>query len=439
MEKYFRNFLTATTLSRALGYARDLCIAHFVGGGPMADVYFAAFRLANFFRKFVGEGGLYAGYTPVYSSLLAADKDNAKKFALAYGNILLLALSIIVIIAVLFTKPIVWLCVPGFRDLPDSMALAIKSTKILFPFLLFIAMAAWNQATIQSHGKFFLSSLAPMCASIAIIAYLFITNVTGPDLLIGLAMATTLGGLLQWVFLRPQTAKVLEIPFSLIPPKESTLSHPDLKKSFLLLGPYAFTFALEQVNSFIDTFFGSIAGSGAITALYNSSHLIQLPLGLIGVGTLVTSLPTFSKMVTRNDKAALLEAFAKKRKFILMTIVPACLLFMLAASPIVNLLYYHGKFSHDAFLLTSMTLTAMAPSLLFYSLQKLYLTLFYANKDTKGPMTASAIQLTVNIVGCSLIVGHLGAVGIALISSLGSLVGLLSLAAIAAKKEYLKL
>lgn len=415
---------------------RDLAIAHYVGGGYWADLYFASFRVANVLRRLVGEGGLYAAYTPVYSALLAKDAQSAREFAHAYVGKLYLTLIVILSLCLVFIEPITTFLLFGYADDPEKLNWAIKLTAILLPFLAFVVLGAWAQATLQAHGRFFLSSLSPIFASLAVILYLVSAHdgtMEPSYLLIGLAWATTVGGLLQYVMLLPTLMATIGYHgFSCL-----WKGHPELKKSFKLFLPYMTTFSVDQVNSMVDVFFGSFAGPGAISALYNTSRLIQLPLGLVGVGSLVTTLPSFSKMAATADKEKMLEALRKQRRTVLLLCVPAALALAFGAPWIVKLLYFHGRFDESAFELTKRTLIAASPSLLFYSLQKLYLSVFYANHDTRSPVLISLTQLAVAAGTAALLVGRLGPVGIALGGTFASLSGFLVMLALIKRNRYL--
>ncbi|MBI4668962.1 MAG: murein biosynthesis integral membrane protein MurJ [Elusimicrobia bacterium] len=434
-DKKFAKFFSGTLISRVFGYARDLAIAHFVGGGGWADLYFATYRLANIFRNLVGEGGLYAAYTPVYSPLLAKDKDDAAKFAHAYAGKLFLILFFLVVMGLVFAKQFTSIMLLGFSDEPIRMSLAVHLTKILLPFLLFIALAAWAQATVQANGKFFFSSFSPAFASLAIIFYLLYPRPHTLDpisLIIGLAWATTLGGLFQYLVLLPQL--LASIGYRGI--RSLWDRHPELMKSAALFGPYFLTFSLDQINSFIGTFFGSFAQPGAIAALYNSSRLIQLPLGLIGVGSLVTSLPELSQMVAAGEREAVQSALKRQIRRVLIFQIPAMAVFVFFGSWIIRLLYFHGQFDTYALKLTSNVLAVTAPSLLFYSLQKICLSLFYAHKDTKSLILTSAVSLGINAGLCAVLVRIFGAVGIGAAAAISSFFGLAAMAVLAKRKNY---
>ncbi|MBI2070056.1 MAG: murein biosynthesis integral membrane protein MurJ [Elusimicrobia bacterium] len=436
MGRNFSKFFGATLISRVFGYLRDLSIAHFVGGGGWADLYFATFRLANLLRNLVGEGGLYAAYTPVYAPLVAQDKEDAARFAGSYAGRLAAVLAVIVGLGILFAEPLTRGMLLGFSADPEKMVWAVTLTKILLPFLLFVTLAAWAQATLQAHNKFFWSSLSPAFASIAIIAYFLMSRSSAPGprlLIVGLAWATTIGGFLQFAVLWPQLHGVI----GRLKWRSFWAGHPELKKSLLLFGPYTLTFSLDQVNGFVGTFFGSFAEAGTIAALYNSSRLIQLPLGLVGVGSLVTALPLLSQEAQRNDRAAVRRLAWSQAKRMLMFEIPAILAFIFFGELIIRLLYFHGRFQEQALYLTAKVLAVSSPTLLFYSLQKIFLGLFYAHRDTKSLVLTSVLQLFVSASGCFLLLESLGAVGIGLAFTGSSLVGLVAMFLIVKKKNYL--
>ncbi|MBI4370024.1 MAG: murein biosynthesis integral membrane protein MurJ [Elusimicrobia bacterium] len=423
-------------ISRVLGYARDLSIAYVVGGGSAADVYFASFRVANFLRNLVGEGGLYAAYTPVYSSLSAKDPEDAKNFAHAYAGKLLAALVLIVFMGIIWAAPLSRLLLKGFETDPMRMAWIVDLTKVLMPFLLFVAMAAWAQATLQAHGKFFFSSLSPSLASLAIIVFLHWPGVQSWDLkklLLGMAWATTIGGALQYVVQLPQLLALIGFHGA----KSFWEKHAELKRSLGLLITYMMTFPLDQINSFVATFFGAFGEPGSVSALYNSSRLVQLPLGMIGVGSLITSLPALSRMVGQGQKEALRDNVREQFRRILALEIPIVLVFIIFGHGIIRLLYRHGQFDARALNLTAAVLAASAPSLIFYSLQKVYLGLFYAHQDTKSLVWSSAAQLAVGIASCALAIWRWGTPGIGAAMTLSSIAGFLVMRRLAQRRRYL--
>ncbi|MDP6876632.1 MAG: lipid II flippase MurJ, partial [Alphaproteobacteria bacterium] len=96
----FRAFATVggyTMLSRILGFARDILIAGILGAGPVADAFFVAFKLPNFFRRLFAEGAFNAGFVPLFSDLLTNQGPRqARAFAEQALSVLLLSLFVFV-------------------------------------------------------------------------------------------------------------------------------------------------------------------------------------------------------------------------------------------------------------------------------------------------------------------------------------------------------
>ena len=150
-----------TIISRLLGYLRDILIAVFLGTGILADAFFVAFRIPNTFRRLFSEGTFNAAFVPSYSSLLNKKKE-AQNFANNIFNLLILGLLVLVLIVEIFMPLFVYLIAPGFEDDYQKMELAITLTRITFPFLIFVSLASFFSAILNSHNKFAVASAAPV-------------------------------------------------------------------------------------------------------------------------------------------------------------------------------------------------------------------------------------------------------------------------------------
>ena len=155
-----------TIISRLLGYLRDILIAIFLGTGFLADAFFVAFRIPNTFRRLFSEGTFNAAFVPSYASEMARGKKESNKFANEIFNLLFLCLLLITLIVQLFMPAFVSLIAPGFVGDTYKMELAIILTRITFPFLLFICLASFFAAILNSHNKFAAASGAPIILSL---------------------------------------------------------------------------------------------------------------------------------------------------------------------------------------------------------------------------------------------------------------------------------
>ena len=172
-----------TIISRLLGYLRDILIAVFLGTGLLADAFFVAFRIPNTFRRLFSEGTFNSAFVPSYASEMIKSKKKSNLFANDVFNLLFLSLLSLILIIQLFMPAFVSLIAPGFVGDIEKMKIAITLTRITFPFLLFISLASFFGAILNSHNKFAAASGAPIILNIVLVLILFFSNSLG-DILV---------------------------------------------------------------------------------------------------------------------------------------------------------------------------------------------------------------------------------------------------------------
>ena len=183
-----------------MGYVRDILIAVFLGAGPLADAFFVAFRIPNTFRRLFSEGTFNAAFVPSYSSLLD-NKKKSQKFANNIFNLLIIGLFFLVLVIEIMMPLFVFLIAPGFDGDYQKMELAITLTRITFPFLMFISLASFFSAILNSHNKFAIASAAPIILNILLIGVLLFGKILNDQLVYYLSYAVTISGILQFIFL----------------------------------------------------------------------------------------------------------------------------------------------------------------------------------------------------------------------------------------------
>ena len=190
-----------TLISRISGYLRDILIAIFLGSGPIADAFFVAFRIPNTFRRLFGEGSFNAAFVPSYSKELIKGKKKSENFANNIFNLLTIFLLALVLLVELFMPFFVSLIAPGFKSNPEKFALATHLTKITFPFILFVSLASFFSAILNSHNRFAAASAAPIILNIVMIGILIFGKVLGEKLVIYLSYGVSIAGFIQAIFL----------------------------------------------------------------------------------------------------------------------------------------------------------------------------------------------------------------------------------------------
>jgi putative peptidoglycan lipid II flippase len=186
----------ATMTSRVLGLIRDQVLAYFFGAGDAMDAFRIAFRLPNALRDLFAEGALSAALVPTFTRALATgDRAAAWRLASNVASLLLLVSGAVVLAGILFADPLVNLYAAGFRDVPGKIELTVRLTKLMFPFLAMVAVAAVLMAMLNALHRFFVPALSPAMFNVATIACALVFVPLAPRLGIEPIVAIAIGTL----------------------------------------------------------------------------------------------------------------------------------------------------------------------------------------------------------------------------------------------------
>ncbi len=182
-------------ISRLLGYLRDLLIAIYLGSGPIADAFFVAFRIPNTFRRLFAEGSFNAAFVPSYSSELIKGKTKARNFANDAFNFLMLGLLTLVVVIEILMPGFIYLIAPGFYEDQNKLELTTLLTRITFPFLLFISLASFFSAILNSHNKFGVAAASPIVLNLILIFIVLLEKNSSDKLAIYLSYGVSVAGI----------------------------------------------------------------------------------------------------------------------------------------------------------------------------------------------------------------------------------------------------
>ncbi|MFA5858113.1 MAG: murein biosynthesis integral membrane protein MurJ [Elusimicrobiota bacterium] len=435
--KHASSVTTATLISRVLGYIRDMAIAVVFGAGFAADTFYAAYRIPNLLRRLLGEGSLSTSFVPVFTDYLTNKTEaDARRLWNVVFTFLTILLMVLTLLGILFAPQITKLIAWGFTGSEGKLELTILLTRIMFPYLFFICLAALMLATLNSLHIFFIPALAPAMLSVAeilyvgVIAVFFVSVKTDMSTaVVGLSAAVVAGGIGQLVFQLPSLYKrgwVLKFAWD--------PGHPGLHQILCMMIPAMIGFSVEQINTFVNTVCASFLAEGSVTALYYSNRIVQLPLALFGISIATVSLPLFSRNVAKNDTVALRQNFSQAVRLIIFTILPAMAGLMVLSTPIIRLLFEYGKFTAEATRLTSTAMFFYAIGLVPFAVVKVVAGMFYAYKDTRTPVLVAGAAMALNIVLNIVLMKPLGVGGLALSTSIASFVNVIILGYLLRKK-----
>ena len=381
-----------TIISRLLGYLRDILIAIFLGTGLLADAFFVAFRIPNTFRRLFSEGTFNAAFVPSYASEMVKGKKKSNKFANDIFNLLFLGLLSITLLVQLFMPTFVSLVAPGFVGDIDKMDIAITLTRITFPFLLFICLASFFAAILNSHNKFAAASGAPIILNIILVLVLLFSSSLGDTLVYYLSYGVSLAGLLQLLFLYKFVSKhyLIKINFQI----KITAK---VKIFFNKLLPSIFSSGVTQINILVGTIIASFQAS-AVSYLYYADRIYQINLAIAGIAIGVVVLPQLSKYVQSKKKDKIILIQNKALELSLFLSLPACIALILGSEQIISALFGYGSFNETAVLNSSLALYYFAIGLPAFALIKVFSSFFFANHNTKTPFYISLISVLLNVL-----------------------------------------
>jgi len=379
-----------TIISRLLGYLRDILIAIFLGTGALADAFFVAFRIPNTFRRLFSEGAFNAAFVPSYSSLLN-NKKEAQTFANNILNLLIVGLFFLVLIIEILMPLFVFLIAPGFEGDYQKMELAINLTRITFPFLIFISLASFFSAILNTHNKFAISSAAPIILNILLIGVLLFGKILNDELVYYLAYAVTVSGILQFIFLYYFVKKYFTPKMNL-----SIKIDDKVKIFFRKLLPSIFSSGVTQINILIGTIIASFQAS-AVSYLYYADRIYQINLAIAGIAIGTVILPQLSKHVQSQNIEKINLIQNKALELSLFLSIPAATALIIASEEIISSLFGYGSFDELSVKNSAKALFYFAIGLPAFSLIKVFSTFFFARHDTKIPFYISLTSVLLNI------------------------------------------
>ncbi len=410
----------ATLLSRILGFFRDAVIAWYFGAGHYSDAFIAAFRIPNLLRKLLGEGSISNAFVPVLTDYLAIDgREEAFRLARSALWVLSIILVVISLIGILIAPLIVKFIAPGFIGTPDKLALTITLTRIMFPYIFFIGLVALCMGILNVFGHFAAPALAPVLLNLAIIFSVFFLCPHLNTPVLGLAIGVMIGGILQ-LFLQLPVMAGHGFNFW----QKAKMGHPGLKKMSRLMPPVILGGAVYQINVLVGTLLGSFLPEGSVSVLYFADRLVQFPLGIFAIAAATAVLPSLSRQASLNDLNALKDTFGYAVRLTLFLTIPSMMGLIVLRVPIITMLFQRGEFSLQATLLTAQALLYYAIGLWAFSAVRIVAATFFALKDTRTPMVLATVSILANIGLGVVLMKPLAHAGLALATSLASVLNL---------------
>ncbi|MBA3438986.1 MAG: murein biosynthesis integral membrane protein MurJ [Pyrinomonadaceae bacterium] len=398
--------------SRLLGLVREVVFAAYFGAGFLKDAFDVAFRIPNLLRDLFAEGALSAAFVKTFTDY-TENKSEEEAWALAsmVMNALAVVLSLITIIGIIFSPQIVSVIADGFS--PEKARLATTLTRLMFPFILLVALAAVAMGVLNTKKQFGIPASASTLFNVGSIvgglAFAFWFSGGGwtspsdptamPDAraqwaIMGMAVGTLIGGALQFLI---QVPSLRRVGFRFRP----LLSFTDtgVRRVMRLMGPALIGTAAVQVNVLVSSYFASSI-NGGVASLGYAFRLMQLPIGIFGVAIGTATLPTISKFAARKDIPNFRSTLSSSINLVFLLTIPSACGLVVLGRPIIALIYQRGAFTTTSTEMAAIALVCYAVGLTGYAAIKVLSPAFYALDDARTPMIISLTSIAVNWIAC---------------------------------------
>lgn len=404
----------ATLLAKVFGMLRDSFVGAYFGTGSEADAFFAATQIPLMFFDMVIGGVISSAFIPVFNEKL---QQNGKSEAMRYGskfiNMVICITAILCVIGIIFTSQIMSLLVPGLSE--ETMTLAIKLSRIMFPMIIFTGIAFSFVGILQSFEHYKIPAIISLVSNAALIGYLVIFKDTFG--VVGLSVAMLIAWSLQALV---QIPSLVSIRFKYH--ADFAFFDPAIKKTFLLALPLLICTWVQPLGNLINMHFASELSDGSMASLNYANRLYIIIVGVFSFVVTNLVFPKLSRASAASDseeKHSLMHGSLKSVAFVMF---PLMVLIIILAKPIVSIIYERGQFDSQSVFMTTTALTYYACGMVGYSFAEVLNKSYFAMQDTKTPTISAISSIVLNVILSAVLVKRFEIMGLALSASVASCV-----------------
>ena len=406
-----------TLVSRILGLLREMTKAAFLGTSALSDAFSVAFMIPNLFRRLFAEGSVSVAFIPTFKEYLLEDnREKTKEFLSCFLTFLTFFVSLTVIAGIILCPLVIQFF--GLEEYNETVFL----TRLMFPFLAFMSMAALFQGILNSLKIFAPSGFAPILLNVITISCTWLLSPYMANPARAMAIGIVIGGF---------TEAAMQLPFVLRHKSrlrffftgiKKAVNNPGTKKVLRLIGPTIIGMAAYQLNDLVSTALAGNAGEGVVSSLQYSLRLQELILGIFAVSIGTVLLPDLTEYAKTGQWETYNQRLRSAINIIALITIPITFFSLARGRDLIRLLFETRSFNEESVALTLAAFSFHMPGLYFIALNRIIAPAFYAQSDTKSPTIAGLLNFAVNITLASILVIHLKGSGIALALSIASAV-----------------
>ena len=379
-----------TLASRVLGFVRDAIILAYLGTGPAYEAFVVAFRLPNMFRRFFAEGAFNMAFVPMFARKYESGED-AQGFAETALAGLASVLILLTLVAQIFMPWMIYALASGFAG-QDQFALSVDFARIVFPYILFISLAALLSGVLNATGRFAAAAAAPVLLNVILVAAMIGAAFWGGDVATALIWGIPVAGIAQLALVW-NAARRAGFALRLRRPRWT----PEMAHLVRIAIPAALAGGVVQVNLLVGQQVASHF-ERAVGWLYAADRLYQLPLGVVGIAIGIVLLPDLSRRLAAGDDAGGRDALSRAAEASLALTIPAAVALVVVPLPLVSVLFERGATTADDSAAIALAVAVYGLGLPAFVIQKILQPLFFARADTRRPFRYALVAMAVNAV-----------------------------------------
>jgi putative peptidoglycan lipid II flippase len=396
-----------TLVSRVLGLLREMTKAALLGTSVLSDAFSVAFMIPNLFRRLFAEGSIAVAFIPTFKAyLLEENREKTREFLSCIFTFLTFFVTLAVMIGIIITPLIVPLF--GMAAFDETVLL----TRVMFPFLAFISLAALFQGILNSVRTFAPSGFAPILLNLVTILCAYGLSPFTKNPARAMAAGILIGGFLE---------AAIQFPFVMrhgfrffFTGLKKALRNPGTRAVLRLIGPTVIGMAAYQLNDLVSTALAGNAGEGVVSSLQYSLRLQELILGVFAVSIGTVLLPDLAEYAKSSRWELYNERLAAAMDIIALITIPTSCFLLMEGQGLIRLLFQTRSFDETSVRLTHAAFQFHMPGLFFIALNRILAPAFYAQSDSKSPTLAGIVSFGVNIALAAALAGPMKGGGIAL-------------------------
>lgn len=410
MKKTALIIMVVTLFSKFLGFGRDIVLSYFFGASSISDAYLISLTIPSVIVGLIGTG-IVTAYIPMQSRVIDDSGDEAgSEFTSNFTNILLVIVTIIYIVGMLFTEPIVKLFALGFTS--EILELTIEFTKISLFGMYFTALISIFSGYLQIKNNYIIPALIGFPLNVIVIISIIIAAQGNYSIL---ALGTLIATAAQFMLIVPFLKKAnYNYSFSV------NIRDDRMVKTLHIALPVILGTSVNQINFLVDRTIASSLAVGGISALNYANRLNIFIQGLFVTSIITAMYPVISSYASRKNFDGIKKTLGESISIITIFVLPITIGALIFSKEVINMLFGRGAFDSAAIQMTSTALFFYAFGMMGVGLREVLARGFYSMQDTKTPMINAAVGMMVNILLNIVLSRYMGVGGLALATSIAA-------------------